>query len=184
MGRPAKFSQDQILDAALAIVAGSGPGAATMAAIAARLDGPTGSLYHRFGSRDLLIATLWLRTVRRFQDGFVSALAAGDAEAAALHVPRWCRAHPAEAALLLLHRREDLAARWPAELGHALDRCDARVAAALNDFAARSGVDRERLVFAVVDVPYGAVRRHLLGRRSPPSSVDELIVSACRAVLA
>ncbi|TDD14380.1 TetR/AcrR family transcriptional regulator [Nonomuraea diastatica] len=183
MGRPAKFSRDQVLDAALAIAAESGPGAATMAAIAARLGGPTGSLYHRFGSRDLLIATLWLRTVRRFQDGFLSALATGAAEAAALHVPRWCREHPAEAALLLLHRREDLAARWPAELGHDLDQCDTRVAAALDDFAAHSGINRDRLLFAVVDVPYGAVRRHLVGRRSPPSSVDELIVSACRAVL-
>ncbi|MEO3889471.1 TetR/AcrR family transcriptional regulator [Nonomuraea sp. B5E05] len=184
MGRPAKFSHDQILDAALAIAAESGPGAPTMAAIAARLGGPTGSLYHRFGSRDLLIARLWLRTVRRFQDGFVRALAAGDAEAAALHVPRWCREHPAEAALLLLHRREDLAARWPAELGQDLDQCDARVAVTLDDFAARSGVDRDRLLFAVVDVPYGAVRRHLLGHRAPPPSVDELIVSVCRAVLA
>ncbi|TMR90098.1 TetR/AcrR family transcriptional regulator [Nonomuraea basaltis] len=184
MGRPAKFSQDQILDAALAIAAESGPGSATMAAIAARLGAPTGSLYHRFSSRDLLVATLWLRTVGRFQDGFIAALAAGGAEAAALHTPRWCRERPAEAALLLLHRREDLAARWPAELGQDLDSCNARVSAALDAFASgHPGIDRDRVIFAVVDVPYGAVRRHLLDRRSPPSLVDELIVSTCRAIL-
>ncbi|MEO3806002.1 TetR/AcrR family transcriptional regulator [Nonomuraea sp. B1E8] len=184
MGRPAKFGQDQILDVALAIAAEDGPGKVTMAAIAARLGGPTGSLYHRFGSRDLLLATLWLRTTQRFQDGFVAALTGGDAEGAALHTPRWCRAQPAEAALLLLYRRQDLAARWPAELGQELDQCNARLPAALDAFAAaHPGIDRDRLVFAVIDVPYGAVRRHLLERRSPPPLVDELIVSVCRAVL-
>ncbi|MGP3963511.1 TetR/AcrR family transcriptional regulator [Nonomuraea sp. 3N208] len=184
MGRAAKFSQDQILNAALAITAEDGPGAATMAAIAARLGAPTGSLYHRFSSRDLLLATLWIRSVRSFQRGFVEALATGDAQAAALHTPRWCRRHPAEAALLLLHRRQELATRWPAELGANLDTLNAQVSDALNSFIARHpGVDRERLTFATVDVPYGAVRRYLLERRPPPPLVDELITSACHAVL-
>jgi AcrR family transcriptional regulator len=184
MGRPAKFSQTQILDAAVEIAAEGGPGAVTMAAISARLGAPTGSLYHRFGSRDLLLAELWLRGVREFQRGFAAALAAGDAEAAALHTPRWCREHPAEAAVLLLHRREDLAAQWPAELGDDLAALNAQVATALDEFTAgRPGLDRERLVFAVIDVPYGAVRRHLMARRSPPPLVDDLIIATCRTVL-
>jgi AcrR family transcriptional regulator len=184
VGRPAKFSEDQILDAALAIVASGGPTAVTMAAIAARLGAPVGSLYHRFGSRDLLLATLWMRGVRRFQHGFTAALTAGDAEAAALHTPGWCREHPAEAAMLLLHRREDLTARWPAELGDDLEGLNAQASAALTAFGAgHPDLDRERLIFAVIDVPYGAVRRYLLERRSPPALVDELIVTTCRAVL-
>ncbi|MEU8302414.1 TetR/AcrR family transcriptional regulator [Actinomadura sp. NPDC048955] len=184
MGRPAKFGEDRILDAALAVTAEGGPAAATIAAIAERLGAPSGSLYHRFGSRDLLLATLWTRCVRRFQDGFVAALDAGDAEAAALHTPRWCRGHPAEAAVLLLHRRRDLAAAWPAELAAPLEALNARAADALSAFARAGGTDRDRVVFATVDVPYGAVRRHLLDRRPPPPEVDELIVTACRAVLA
>lgn len=184
MGRPAKFSEDQVLDAALAITAEAGPGAATMAAIAARLSGPVGSLYHRFGSRDLLLAALWIRGIRRFQEGFVTALAAGDAKAAALHTPRWSREHPAEAAMLLLHRREELAARWPTELGDDLAALNARTSEALTTFAAADpDLDRERLVFAVVDVPYGAVRRYLVRRTPPPPLVDELIVTTCQAVL-
>lgn len=184
MGRPAKFRTGQILDAALAITARDGPEAATMAAIAAGLGAPTGSLYHRFGSRDLLLATLWTRCVRAFQDGFVTALDAGDAEAAALHTPRWCRQRPAEAAVLLLHRREELAARWPAELGTELETLNEQVAAALRSFVdRRPDVDHDRLTFAVVDVPYGAVRRHLLRRQTPPPQVDELIITTCRAVL-
>jgi AcrR family transcriptional regulator len=184
VGRPAKFSQDQILDAALAVVAEDGLGAATMSAIAGRAGAPTGSLYHRFGSHDLLLAALWIRTVRSFQRGFVDALVAGDTELAALHTPRWCRQHPAEAALLLLHRRQELAARWPAELGEDLDTLNTQVSDALNSFAARHpGVDHEKLIFATVDVPYGTVRRYLLEGRPPPPLVDELITAVCRAVL-
>lgn len=180
MGRPAKFGEDRILDAALAVLAEDGPGAATIGAIAARLGAPSGSIYHRFGSRDLLLATLWARCARRFQEGFSAALEADDAEAAALHTPRWCRAHPDEAAVLLLYRRQDLVAEWPEEFA-ALNE---ESAAALDSFAERHpGLERERLVFAAVDVPYGAVRRHLLARRPPPPEVDALIVTACRAVL-
>ncbi|MQY09580.1 TetR/AcrR family transcriptional regulator [Actinomadura macrotermitis] len=184
MGRPAKFDTDQILDAALAIVAEAGPASATMGAVAARAGAPTGSVYHRFGSRDLLLAALWLRCVRLFQEGFLAALAAGDAEAAALHTPRWCREHPAEAAVLLLHRREDLLARWPDELGDDLASVNSRVGAALHAFATeRPELDLDRLIFALVDVPYGAVHRHLVERRSPPPTVDDLVLAACRAVL-
>ncbi|MEW9552627.1 TetR family transcriptional regulator [Nonomuraea sp. NPDC050783] len=185
MGRSPKFSRDQILDAALAITAEGGPAAATMTAIAARLGAPIGSLYHRFGSHDLLLATLWTRTAHDFQRGFVTALAAGDAEAAALHTPRWCRDHPAEAALLLLHRRRELAATWPAELGEDLDTLDGRLADAVDSFVARHpGLTGDRLTFAVVDIPYGAVRRHLLAGHPPPPAIDELILAAARAVLA
>ena len=180
MGRRAKFSEDQILDAALAVTAEGGPGSATIGAIAGRLGAPSGSLYHRFGSRDLLMATLWTRTVRRFQRGFVAALAAGDAEGAALHTPRWCRAHPDETAVLLLYRRQDLAAAWPAELAGDLDALNAEVSDALDSFP---GAGRERLAFATVDVPYGAVRRYLAAGRPPPSLVDDLVLATCRAVL-
>ena len=183
MGRPAKFSEDQILDAALGITVERGPSAATMAAIAARLGAPVGSLYHRFSSKDLLLATLWVRCIRRFQEGFMTALASGDVEAAALHTPAWCRRHPAEAAVLLLYRREELAARWPAELGADLKDLNARASAELKALAAARSLDYGRLVFAVVDVPYGAVRRYLTKHEAPPPLVDELIAAACRAVL-
>ncbi|MGH3241657.1 MAG: TetR/AcrR family transcriptional regulator [Spirillospora sp.] len=184
MGRPAKFDQDRILDAALAVTAESGPGAATIAAIAGRVGAPSGSLYHRFGSRDLLLATLWTRTVRRFQRGYIEALTRDDAEAAALHTPRWSRERPDEAAVLLLHRRQDLAATWPTELGGELDSLHREAATALDAFLVRHpAVDRESLIFATIDVPYGAVRRHLLDRRPPPAHVDALITTTYHAVL-
>ncbi|MFI6511017.1 TetR/AcrR family transcriptional regulator [Streptosporangium sp. NPDC050855] len=183
VGRPARFTEERILDAALETVALEGVAGATVAAIAARLGAPAGSIYHRFPSRDLLLARLWIRCVHRFQEGFLDALAARDLERAAVHTPRWCREHLAEARVLLLHRPADLVARWSAELGEELAALDARTASALTA-AAGDPSERERLLFALVDVPYGAVRRHLAAGKAPPLAVDALVLRACRAVLA
>ncbi|MGF6888262.1 AcrR family transcriptional regulator [Nocardia sp. GAS34] len=183
MGRPAKFTRDRILDAAGALAAEGGAASITIASIAARLGGPVGSVYHRFASRDLLLSALWLRTVERFQEGLLAALAADDLERAALHTPRWCRENPVDATLLVLHRPEDLVPRWPDELAGARAEVNTRLIDALRAFVERNrGIDDTSVLFAVVDVPYGAVRRHLLGRETIPTRLDELIITTCRAV--
>src|SRR5690349_19037384 len=92
MGR-AKFSQMDFLAAALAIAAAHGPAAVTIASITARLSAPTGSFYHRFISREVLLGALWVRTVLDFQQGVSEALDAGDGLRAALHTPAWARVH-------------------------------------------------------------------------------------------
>lgn len=193
-GRPAKFDRDALLDAALGIVAEGGPGALTLAALARAAGAPTGSIYHRFPSLDALTSELWMRTVARFQDGFVAAVAAHDDTlealvAAALHTPRWSRRHRAEARLLLLHRHRDLVHRAPPELARQLE---AQRATAMRVF--RGLVRRHfgratprhmaEAWFAVVDVPYGAVRRALVAGKQPPALVDELVERTCRALLA
>jgi AcrR family transcriptional regulator len=192
MGRLAKFDSDQILDVTTEIVAEVGPGLATVARIAERLGGPTGSIYHRFESRELLFARLWTRTVRRAQQGFLAALAIEDIEAAAvdaaLHIPRWSRDHLAEATVLLLYRRQDLAERWPAELGAELADINTDVRQALRDFTRRrfgriTEFRLQTVTFALVDVPYGASRRHLLAGKPPPLAVDDLVVQTCRCTL-
>jgi AcrR family transcriptional regulator len=192
MGRPAKFDSEEMLDAAVELIAAGGPRQATVAAIAARLQAPSGSIYHRFESRDLLLARLWIRTIRRAQEGFVEALQAGEthraAQGAALHIPRWSRAHLQEAAVLLLYRREDLAAQWPAELGASLSRLNRDLTDAMHKFTRRrygqvTGENSRTVAFALVDVPYAASRRYLLAGQAPPPMVDDLIVAACEAVL-
>src|SRR5215207_8795100 len=107
MARPARFSDSGLLTAAAQVAAVHGPGNATIGAIAKAAGAPTGSLYHRFPSRDALLGTLWLDLVGSFQHGWIAALEEGDAQAAALHTPAWVRSHPQEARLLLLYRRED-----------------------------------------------------------------------------
>lgn len=192
MARPAKFSGDDILDTAVRLVASGGPGVATVAAISSELGAPTGSIYHRFESRDLLLAQVWIRIVREAQAGFVAALAADDVEqagfAAALHIPRWCRAHLDSARVLLLYRREDLVGRWPEELGAELATLNDSVDEALRSYTARrfghGRVEARRAVgFALVDVPYGAVRRYLVAGQVPPPAVDELVRRTCACIL-
>ena len=73
---------------------------------------PTGSVYHRFASREELLIRLWLRSIKRFQVGFIRAGEREEARRAviemALCVPRFCRKHPADAKAMTLYRREDL----------------------------------------------------------------------------
>ncbi|WP_245914798.1 hypothetical protein [Nocardia fluminea] len=51
----------------------------------------------RFASRDELLAQLWLRSIRRFHEGFVAALTGpAPLPSAATFLPRYCRAHPTD----------------------------------------------------------------------------------------
>src|SRR3954468_22368871 len=113
----AKFNEADFFAAGLAIVAAHGPSAMTIASVSERLKSPTGSFYHRFASRDVLLGELWLRAVLDFQAGVSKALDAGDGLAAALHTPVWARKHPDKARLLLLYDRRDFVnGDWPEEL--------------------------------------------------------------------
>jgi AcrR family transcriptional regulator len=191
VARPAKFTDDEILDAALRqVTAGTG---ATVAGIAAAVGAPTGSIYHRFPSRDVLLARLWLRTVAQFQDGFVAAVADPDPVAGGRRAVRyfleWTREHLIEARLLLLHRRDDLLADgWPDEVRERAAAVAEQFDDALRDFTRRrlgslsQGAQR-RAAFAVVDVPFAAVRRHLAAGEPPPPLLDDLVERAHDAVL-
>lgn len=193
MPRPAKFDEDQILDAAVRLVAGGGPGAATISGIAGLVGAPVGSIYHRFGSRDLLLARLWVRTIKRFQRGFIEALGVEDIDeaalGAALYNVDWTREHLEEAQVLLLYRLEDLSEKWPGELGEELSTLNSDVFAAIRGHAIKrygkeaDAAEIRRVVFALVDVPYAAGRRHLVNGEPPPPLVDELVTETLRRIL-
>ncbi|WKB55502.1 TetR/AcrR family transcriptional regulator [Eleftheria terrae] len=194
MGRNAKFDEAAILDAAVQIVSQGGPQAATVNAIGSVIGASNGSIYHRFRSRDELLGRLWLRTVAAFQRQFAQALAHAQphqaALDAALSIPRWVRAQPDSARVLLLHRREDfLSGGWPAEMMQEAARLGQEAEAALASLAVRlfgstSPQALAALGFAVVDIPYAAVRRHLGRQELPPPELDDLIEAACRAAIA
>jgi len=189
MGR-AKFSQMDFLTAALAIASERGPSAVTIAAITAQLKAPTGSFYHRFASRNVLLGALWLRTVLDFQQGVGAALDAGDGLRAALHTPAWARAHLDEARLLLLYDREDFVqGEWPEELRERVAAMTRRMKGGSQRRArvvfGQGGAAEERLAqFLIAEVPVAAVRQHLVRREPPPPLVDRLIRTTYRAVVA
>jgi AcrR family transcriptional regulator len=196
MGRRALYSTDQILDAARDLAAQSGPAAVTIAALGSALGGaPSGSLYHRFASRNELLGRLWLRTAAGFQDGFAAAASSApdDAHAAglraALSMPARVRVDPQGARIMLLHRREDfLSSEWPAEMQAEARRLkqhlDDTVRALSRRLLGDSPEALRATAFATIDIPFGAVRRHVMAGEAPPASLDPLIEAAYRAVIA
>src|SRR5262245_27622524 len=193
MPRPSRFSEAQILDATAAIVAADGPSAATIGAIGHMLKAPSGSIYHRFPSRDVLLGRLWLRKAALFQNAFVAALADDDATIAglqgALSLARTARADFAGARVMLLHRREDfLGDGWPAEMQAERRRLQRQVHDALEQITRRlfgrvSAATLQTATFAILDIPFGVVRRHVAANEPPPPAVDRLIETACLAVI-
>ncbi|MCC6750500.1 MAG: TetR/AcrR family transcriptional regulator [Deltaproteobacteria bacterium] len=193
MPRPSQFSHDQLIQAALHLVADHGPTAATIGAIAGRVGAPVGSIYHRFASRDALLAEAWLWAADIFRAGFLELLAGEDADAAglgaALYTVHWARLYPVEARVLLLHPRKSLTeGEWPEALAERAEQGDRQLAEGLKAFAKRrfgratdDGV--ERVTLAVLDVPAAAVRRHLDNGRKLTPAVDKVVSQAHAALL-
>lgn len=187
--RPAHFTNNGILDAALACVADQGP-KVSVADIAAQLHGPVGSIYHRFASRDVLMVRLWLRSVSRFQTELFELAEIPDAHesliAMALHIPHYCRAHRDEATGLTLFRQERLLVDCPDEVRSEV--------ATLNEAISRLMLDMTRRRFgratqrnqrwvdlAIRIAPYGLVRPYL--GQSIPAQVDTAVVATSDAIL-
>jgi AcrR family transcriptional regulator len=193
MGRPAKHDESSILKAAAAIVASRGPNAATVTAIGHAIRAPSGSIYHRFHTRDELLGRLWLNKAAFFQDRWKTALNRPDAEeaglAAALSLPRTVREDFKGARIMLLHRREDfLSESWPAEMQAEAERLKEQVEDNLAQitrrlFGRNSVFARQVATFAVLDLPFSAVRRFVAMGRMPPPAMDDLITNAYQAVI-
>lgn len=192
MGRKPQYTADDILDAALRLVASGGPSAATATAVGKVLGAPSGSVYHRFASRDELMARLWLRSIARYQDGILAALTAPDPDDALTatigHAFDWTRENHHEALLLLQYGKTDLVAHWPDTLAAELKGLNARVRKALREYTARryGAVTPElldKVMFALIDMPYAAVRRHLPDKGEPAPWLREFTHASARNLL-
>src|SRR5262245_16430666 len=165
-----------------------------MGAIARATGAPIGSIYHRFDSRDVLLAEVWLRTATAFQAGYFERLADPSPReaglAAALYMAQRVRARPDEARVLLLHRREDFVDRgWPAAMRRRAASLGRQVEIEMRAFSGRlCGRKDTRTVatvtYAVLGAPFAAVRRHVAADEIPPPFVDDLIRVTYEAVMA
>jgi AcrR family transcriptional regulator len=194
MGRSTLHSATTILDSARTVVLDGGAQAATINAIAGASSAPAGSIYHRFGSRDALLAELWIRAVRRSQAHFTAAIDSEDrsleaAIAGALSIFDFAASERDDARLLASLRREDLIrsplppelVRSLRELNRPRERAVSRLAREL--YGTNGAGARELVALAVIDIPYGAVRRHLVGGAPVPQSLRPGVERAIRAVL-
>lgn len=161
-----------------------------MKVLAHQLGAPTGSIYHRFPSRDVLLATLWLETVERFQQDFLEAARESSTPAStARFTVEWVRNHPQEARILILYRREELTGPvMPRQIAVRARRLNTRLGQALRDLARRwlgraspGNVDAVRL--AVVEVPYAAVRFRLARDEPIPAHLSRLVGRAAAAII-
>lgn len=182
-----------MLDAARDLLLDRGSPSATMEAIATASGAPTGSIYHRFGSRDELIARLWIRAVYRSQASFVTALEHDDPKQAALgaamSIIDFSEEHPRDAQLLAAFRREDLITAIPdgpladelEELNRPVERAVVQLARRLYGSRSRAALDRTLLV--VFDLAYGAARRYLIAGMPLPSGLRADLAGAVAAVI-
>ena len=194
MPRPALHSADSILDAARELVLTDGARAATVDGIMGASGASKGSIYHRFDTLGDLLAAMWLRAVRRSQDSFLQALEAPvaleAAVAAALSIHDFARAEPADARLLASLRRTDLlggvsTSPAPAE---ELRQVNDRLAPAIRELAiglcGRAGrTAMQWTTCAVIDLPQGSVRRHLIAGSPLPRALRPQLEAAVRAAL-
>jgi AcrR family transcriptional regulator len=184
MPRPARFTLDELLDAAAALLAADGPAAVTMSAVARAASAPSGSMYHRFPTRAALCGELWIRTEERFHAGMRAALATSQEPqtrcvAAARFTVQWCRDHPVEAQVLLTGADALGEADWPDEMTSRRK----RLHSTLRRMLAGMPSDLDRVNAAVIDIPYAVVRRHLVARRAIPASADVIVEQCARTLI-
>ncbi|MFG1642026.1 TetR/AcrR family transcriptional regulator [Amycolatopsis sp. NPDC049252] len=191
MGRPATHTPAQFLDAATALFADGGARAVTMAATAKAAGAPNGSIYHRFPDRPALLAALWLRTLRDFQDLFAETL--GDAASvdaaveAATSVVRWCRKHPEGARVLDAGKQAFGPADWSPEAVAAVTTAEEELRKVLKRATLAlpplTGCTDEDVVLALVEIPRAVVHRYLSTGRTPPPKAADLVERTVRKLL-
>jgi AcrR family transcriptional regulator len=184
MPRPARFTLDELLDVAAALLAADGPAAVSMSAVARAANAPSGSMYHRFPTRAALCGELWIRTEERFHAGIRAALATSQEPqtrcvAAARFTVQWCRDHPVEAQVLLTGADALGEADWPVEITSRRK----RLHSTLRRMLAGMPSDLDRVNAAVIDIPYAVVRRHLVARRAIPASADVIVEQCARTLI-
>ena len=146
-------------------------GTMTLQGVVAETGVSVGSLYHRFGSREGLLAQTWLDAVRTFQSRFLMAIGSEDEDAgecAALATPRFCRAESERAVILACCRRseffsDEISASMKAEIRNVNE----KAIAAVRSYAKRTGYSLLACRLGLVAFPLGAVRLYLPDRPGP-----------------
>ena len=184
-----RFTHNGILDATAEEVLQRGT-AVTIGDVCRRLGAPSGSIYHRFPSREELLVRLWLRSVRRFHEAYLAAGDGEDPERAlvdmALCVASYTAQHQAEAVSMTLFRQSRLVDTAPQpcqdEVRTVNDTLHARLAELAQARYARVTPRRLTLVrVAAIQCPYGLIRPYVW--TAIPDWMTGAIEASSRAVL-
>ncbi|MET9315327.1 TetR/AcrR family transcriptional regulator [Kribbella sp. NPDC003505] len=195
MARPRTHSDEKILATVRQLLLEGGHRAVTTAAVSDRSGAPIGSVYHRFPSRDAMVAELWIRTIGHFHSFLLNA--ASDAPpgmdralAVAAATIDYASKHPDNARLLAMANRAELRAdpNLPSDTRSALEVLNRPVEQLSMQLAQelygadpdRSALDRVGL--AAFGVPYTVVRQRLQ-QDLDPSDLQPLVAKTVRAIL-
>ena len=193
MSRPSTHTPDAILDAACQAIGMWGRDA-TIQQISTLSGIPTGSIYHRFSSREELFISLWLRSIHRLHISLTQAAGStpdphGALLAVALDMVNYCRAHPDEAYSMTLYRQQNLLAVCPDHLRREIRDLNQGITATIESLAQQrfpSGTSRvlpanELVYVAVVQLPYGLIRPYV--GQGVPNWLNEVVASCVDATL-
>ena len=175
-----------MLDTALDLLGEEGLAGVSMSGVAKALGAPSGSVYHRFSSRDRLLAELWLRSVSDFQTEVLLELKPTRAGIlkAVKRALEWTRNHPKAAQILLLYRRQDLVSGpWPGDVIERAAKLSSQLERSLEKAAEELDIDLERMVFIVSDLFFAGVRSYVARGRVIPESRDVLVLEAAESLL-
>ncbi|MCE5210863.1 MAG: TetR/AcrR family transcriptional regulator [Deltaproteobacteria bacterium] len=188
MGRKAYFNSEEFIDSAIKIIAEEGLGALTIAGLATRVTAPVGSVYHRFPSRDALVAELWLNIIESFQGEWLKILQTDGIKAMSFCM-EWVRNHPNEARVMLLYRIDDLTSgEWPEDLKKRAQKLSGELQEGIAAFTKKQfgRVTKEnidRTFYAIHDAPMGILRRYMQDKQIPPRYVADFILETYNAVM-
>jgi AcrR family transcriptional regulator len=184
MGRKSSFEIETVYAAVGAEVAEKG--CFTLQKLSAATGMSTGSVYHRFESREALLAETWLHALQLFQTDFLAALSIESADAgaqAALATPQFCRANPAAAVILACCRQSEFTGPGtPAEMATRIAVANKGGEVAFRRFARRTERPLLNCRLAIIAYPLAAVRMYLPGR-SVPKQIDAEILKAYHAAI-
>ncbi|PWF46119.1 TetR/AcrR family transcriptional regulator [Massilia glaciei] len=186
MVRLAKYNEDGFIESAIRIAAQCGIGAVSMASIASNAGAPIGSLYHRFDSRNTVLARAWLKVRADFRAEVSCHWARGDTWRAVETLVQWCRDKPVYARFMLQSDeapdfgelsaplREELEADQ-AELDAAFTRCVQTLPPGADDAG-------HVLRFVLIGAPVAMVKPFLNQDLPIPASINAVLRSSHDAV--
>lgn len=184
MGRKSMFEATELYDAVGEQLVATGR--FTIQEFSEKTGISTGSIYHRFSSREALLAESWLHALRAFQPDFLKQLRGASLQAgelAALAIPRFCREHPRPAAVLACCRQTEFTSpETPSELVEQISKANLEVAEEVRKFAKRVNRSLLSCRLALAAYPLAAVRMYLPDQPVPPA-VDDELSKAYRAAL-
>ncbi|MFI5623566.1 TetR/AcrR family transcriptional regulator [Nocardioides sp. NPDC051685] len=198
MSRQRLHTLDDLLDVAEQIVTSGDPSGLTLRSLAAAAGASNGTIYHAFGSKDVLLARLWLRSWCRLGDLMAEAMGERAADstgedavvAVALTPVEFVRRFPASARLFFAQRRDQLfSADLPPEIETELSAVQEKflevlIALARGVWGRGDRIAVEAIAVCVVDLPGGILRRCLVEDREADAATAARLEAAVRAILA